>query len=266
MSNVKTYALVLSGGGALGAAHLLVIQKLFNAGHRFDEYVGTSVGAIIAACLAIEKPLEEIEALLNRFASLSQWVAFSLFGNSLISNTKIEKIAKSVFSDIRMNEIEKPLKIIATDLSDGRKKVFDNQCDVMLYSAVLASMAIPGVFEEQRIGERYYGDGFLVENLGIATATADVIIALDVLGEASYNAALPQSLLKSRNVMAMFEKSMKLLIINQTRHAIKAIDHQELILIDIPTVGYKTFDFKKIAQIKQLSQDLELPLKVKLSP
>jgi len=259
MPTVKSYSLVLSGGGALGAAHLNVIKKLFDAGYQFDELVGTSAGAIIVACLAVGKSVAQIEAVFDKFSTLAQWIAFSMSGNSIISNEKIEKIAKEIFFDVRMNTLQVPLKIIATSLHDGTKKVFDNHSDVALYQAVLASMAIPGIFEEQYIDGGVYADGFLVENLGIATATTDVIIALDVMGEASYEMEMPQSALKTKNVVQMFEKSMKLLIINQTRASKKLLTTQELIHIDIPTLGYKTFDFKKIAQIKKLSEHISLP-------
>ena len=49
----KDFTLVLSGGGALGIAHLGVLSDLEDESITPSEIVGTSMGAIIGACFAI---------------------------------------------------------------------------------------------------------------------------------------------------------------------------------------------------------------------
>lgn len=47
---MKNYSLVLSGGGALGYAHLGILEDLEKLGYeKPSEIVGTSMGAIIGA-------------------------------------------------------------------------------------------------------------------------------------------------------------------------------------------------------------------------
>lgn len=55
IKNIKTnnFTLVLSGGGALGIAHLGVLHDLEQKGLVPAELVGTSMGGIIAACVSI---------------------------------------------------------------------------------------------------------------------------------------------------------------------------------------------------------------------
>ncbi len=50
----RAVGLVLAGGGARGFAHIGVIKALYEAGVPFDHLGGTSMGAIIAAGMALE--------------------------------------------------------------------------------------------------------------------------------------------------------------------------------------------------------------------
>lgn len=58
-----------------------------------------------------------------------------------------------------------PLKLIATNLTNGHKKVFTAEDDIYIKDAVLATMAMPGIFDEHIIGTEVYGDGFYVRIL-----------------------------------------------------------------------------------------------------
>ena len=86
---------------------------------------------------------------------------------------------------------------------------------------MLASIAIPGVFEEQHINQAIYSDGFLCENLGINQAMYENILAVDVLGKNSFERQMPNNFFKTSNVLEMFEKSMRILIYNQTKNILK---------------------------------------------
>ena len=66
----SNFSLVLSGGGALGIAHLGVIRDLERLLISPDEIIGTSMGGIIGACLAVGMQEEEIFAKIENFASV----------------------------------------------------------------------------------------------------------------------------------------------------------------------------------------------------
>ncbi len=74
------FTLVLSGGGALGIAHLGVLHDLEKQERVPGEIVGTSMGGIIGACLAIGMREQEIYAQIQRFAGVISWIKFS-FGS-----------------------------------------------------------------------------------------------------------------------------------------------------------------------------------------
>lgn len=248
---LKPFTLVLSGGGALGIAHLGVLHDLEQNDILPQEIVGTSMGGIIGACLAIGLKERQIYQLLQEFSSIHKWVRFSWSGNALIDNRKIEDIFEKIFETRTMSETAIPLKLIATDLQTGEKRVFTHQDNIYIKDAVLATMAIPGIFNEHLIEEKHYGDGFLCENLGINEASYQEILAVDVVGKNSFHPDLPDNFFKTNNILDMFEKSIRLLIYNQTQTNIKH-SSKKITLIEPDTKEYKTFHFHKVDEIRKL--------------
>jgi len=249
------FSLVLSGGGALGIAHLGVIDDMERFGLVPAEIVGTSMGGIIGACMAVGMEAELIASLLKRFGGLSNWLDLSLWGNSIIDDDKITAIFEEIFGERLLSQTEIPLKLIATDLLTGDKRVFGPHENIRLVDTLLATMAIPGIFREQHIGGQILGDGFLCENLGIPEAEMQAILAVDVLGKNAFEHRLPDSFFKTQNVMEMFERSLRLLEYNQSRCAVAQCD-KTLYLLEPDTSAFKTFHFNKVDEIKELGRGL----------
>ena len=254
--NTDNFTLVLSGGGALGIAHLGVLHDLEQENIVPNEIVGTSMGGIIGACISIGMKEKEIHEEIEKFSNAFNWIKFSFSGNAFIDNDKIAMIFENIFKDKKMNDTVIPLKLIATNLHDGHKRVFTaSDDDVYLKDAILSTMAIPGVFEEHIIDGETYGDGFLCENLGVNEASLNAILAVDVMGENSFEKAMPDNFFKTANVIEMFEKSMRLLIYNQTQTHIKNAN-KNIYLIEPTTKEYKTFMFHKHKEIRAVGLGL----------
>lgn len=100
-----------------------------------------------------------------------------------------------------------------------------------------------------------YGDGFLCENLGINEATFDDVLAVDVLGKNAFDGDMPDNFFKTMNVLEMFEKSIRLLIYNQTRSHIRH-SAKKITLLEPDTKEYKTFYFHKTEEIRALGLGL----------
>jgi len=247
--DTDNFTLVLSGGGALGIAHLGVLHDLEQKNIVPKEIVGTSMGGIIGACLAIGMSEANIYKEIVNFSSVNKWIKFSFSGNAVIENDKISTIFYAIFKDKKMKDTNIPLKLIATNLTDGHKRVFSSTDDIYLRDALLATMAIPGVFKEHYIEGHIYGDGFLCENLGITQASSKSILAVDVLGEHSFDKEMPDNFFKTLNVVEMFEKSMRLLIYNQTKSNLSHLQKPTL-LIEPCTKEFKTFQFHKHKKIR----------------
>jgi NTE family protein len=258
INNREDFTLVLSGGGALGIAHLGVLEDLEDLDIKPKEIIGTSMGGIIGACMSIGMKEKDIYILFEKFNNVLNWVSFSFSGNSIITKNKIEIIFKEVFGNKTMSDTVIDLKLISTELYTGELKVFTKEDNVTIVEALLATMAIPGVFEEQVIGDIVYVDGFLSENLAINQAIHNNILAIDVLGAKSFVGSVikNKNVFKTQNVLNMIERSMRILIYNQTKNSLNNIQDKNIILIDIDTKEFKTFQFHKLKEIKELGKNL----------
>ncbi len=172
-------ALVLSGGGSLGAVQVGFIRRAMELGIEFDIIVGTSVGALNAAYVAFHAPrdhdcLERIWSGLARTRLFSRnplTIARSLvrsrlsaYDNGLIRHLLAEHLASDRFEDARAE-----LYVTATDVCAGTRAVFH---EGSITTAILASTAIPGVFPPVRLGDRLFVDG------GV-TSGGDIDVAIE---------------------------------------------------------------------------------------
>jgi len=154
--------LVLSGGGALGAAHIGALEEIEKNNMKIDSICGTSAGAIIGLLYsygglnAINKFFSEMEK-----AGLFNKTKIIIRRNTSIF-CQIEEILKSIvkvkgFADLKIN-----FSCVATDITNGKMEAFSLGDPI---KSVMASSAYPGVFPVQRIGNKFYVDGGVIKNL-----------------------------------------------------------------------------------------------------
>lgn len=93
----REFSLVLSGGGALGLAHLGIVHDLQKMNLSASEIVGTSMGAIIGTCVSIGMKEREMFSFFEEYSNIFNWVKLSLSGHSIIKSTKIEAILDKIF-------------------------------------------------------------------------------------------------------------------------------------------------------------------------
>lgn len=189
-------ALVLSGGGAKGMAHVGVLAALDEAGIRPDLVVGSSMGAVIGALYASGYSAHEIDSLVRLLpldrafrtvvprgsgawgAVVPQLVfeegpqGFAVQNvavrvadvNALLNSAMLRGnlIARGDFRRLPIS-----LRVIATDMRDRSVVVLDRGD---LAQAVRASIAIPLVFPPELVGARTLADGGLSANIPAAIA------------------------------------------------------------------------------------------------
>jgi NTE family protein len=252
---MKKFSLVLSGGGALGIAQVGILKQLEDNNKIPSEIIGTSIGSIIGAAYAIGYNSNEILLLLKNFSNIFNWINLKMNGNSLINSKKIEDILYKIFKDLKIKDSKIKLKIIATNLKTGVGESLDE--NILIKDAILASIAIPGIFQEKEINNIVYVDGFLSDNLGINFSTYHNVLAVDVLGFNSYTPDLPNNFFKTKNMFSMFEKSMRLLIFNQTRNIILN-SNKNIYLVDLYTKNFKTFNFGKVNELYKIGLEHEV--------
>ena len=205
-------ALVLSGGGVKGYAHLGVLRVLERENIKIDYITGTSIGALIGTLYSIGYSIDEIEKFLDdinvssfletvtdntnlsleKKESLKKYSAYLSFDNELnfsfpkgLKGTGEEYlILKKILGKYEyMDSFDNfpiPLRIVATNLNTGETKAF-SKGDVA--KVLIASMAIPSIFEPMKIDGEIYVDGLVSRNLPVEEAYemgADIVIASDI--------------------------------------------------------------------------------------
>jgi len=152
--------LVLSGGAAKGYAHLGVLQAFFERGWRFDCVAGTSIGAIIGALLAEGRTPADIKSIFDREKNLNL-LRFSWQSSGILSQSGLRRALTRHLKARRFEELQLPLFVSTTDLNSGKNQIFSSGD---LLPALLASSAIPLLFEPVNIGDRLFIDGGITCN------------------------------------------------------------------------------------------------------
>ena len=269
-------ALVLSGGGAKGAAHIGVLKVLEKYQVPIDIIVGTSVGSIVGGMYSVGYSPDEIEkTVLNlKFNSLltnskdrnlknieekieNDKYPFTMsidknlklsFPMGILNGENIYIQLKDIFSRAEniknFNELPIEYRAITTDLQTGKEVILS---DGDLAIATFKSMAIPSFLEPIKDENKFYVDGGVVNNFPIDVALslgADIIIAVDITAETS-------KINEKSNLVTILDK---LATYNGNR---KTETHKKLAdLLIVPDVkDHDTIDFGNLNELVVAGED-----------
>lgn len=173
--------LALGGGAARGFAHVGVIQVLESEGIRPDLVTGTSAGSLVAALYASGMNGQQLErsALEMEEAAIADWT-LPLFNRGLLRGEALGRYVNRQVNGKRLEQMDLPLGILATDLNTGRGVLFQRGDTG---TAVRASSAVPGVFTPVSINDTPFVDGGLVAPVPVEQARqmgAELVLAVDI--------------------------------------------------------------------------------------
>ena len=186
---MKRIGLALGAGGAKGISHIAFLKALDELGLRPAVIAGTSIGAVIGAFYAAGVSGAGLEQLLKTigFKELYKIVLdFSILSNSAIfTGKRVEEFLARRIPSQTFEEVEIPLKVVATDFWNRREVIFESGS---LITAIRASMAMPAVFEPVLLNGKVLIDGGAVNPLpyDLIRQECDLTIAIDVSGEKTY--------------------------------------------------------------------------------
>ncbi len=221
---MKKIGISLGGGGARGICHIEFLKVLDEMNLKPSIISGTSIGAIVGTFYASGLSGKEINDLLNtidisnkkiekdasiskrdgnklekfvdekitdlkesykKLENIHKMIDFSFFKNtSFIYGKGVEKFFEENLPVRTFEELEIPLKIVATDYWKQKQVIFDSGD---LIPAIRASMSIPAVFEPVIQDDMVLIDGGITNNLpyDIIRDECDILIAIDVSGSRS---------------------------------------------------------------------------------
>lgn len=262
----KKVAVVLSGGGALGAIHVGALKVIEEAGIPVDMVVGTSMGSIVGAFYSVGYDSDDIatmfrtmdwaELFLDRHAqhrlTLNERDAqnayiyersFYIGGDKdpqpggVIRGANVERMFEYYLQGYTdsinfLQDLPRQFACVATDLVTDSEVVLTNGS---LVKSIRSSMSIPGVFTPMHIGDRVLVDGGSKNNFAADVARnlgADIVIGVKFdlgIGDDPHY----------RKLMDVLERTAGSDI---TRRAKKNEKYCDL-LIKVPVKGYSSGSF-----------------------
>jgi NTE family protein len=272
--------LVLSGGGARGAAHIGVLKVLEELRVPITCITGTSMGSIVGAAYSSGTSVTEMEQIV---AGMSAEALFHeqpprfeqsmrrkaddhinyigpeigirgkeiLLPKGLVSGVQLETVLRRLSKSRGYYDFDRlpiPFRAVATDIVTGEAVVLRSG---ELAGAMRASMSVPGAFAPARIGGHTLLDGGLVRNLPVDVARdlcADVVIAVN----------LGSPLLKEDEVGSILGVTQQMVNILTEQNVQKSLSEltPDDVLLTPDLEGFSASDFNKLPQIVSRGEEV----------
>jgi len=275
-------ALVLSGGGSRGAAHVGVLKILEKNRVPVDMIVGTSMGSLVGGLYASGKTPQEIEDILGK----TDWTEYirtdfnradtpmrkkeidylyqGRLGlgintdNELVLPTGVLKRQPMLYKLLKetqhaqnikdFDKLPIPFRAVATNIKNGDRVVLKSG---VLAESIYASLSVPGGFQPINIDGIYLVDGGVSENMPVSVAQelgADIIIAVDVSENFDDNIDVDSYLV----IMSQLVNILTRKNVNESITTLRDKD----ILLTPDLNGFSSFDADKYIEIIQKGVDV----------
>ena len=277
----------LEGGGALGLAHIGVLQWFEDHHIPVDYVAGTSMGGLVGGLYAIGKSPQQLEQIVAEqswdtiiggepdyqdltFRRKEDAQAFPnrielglKNGLSLPSGLNsgqrvsmlIDRETLPYSHSGSFNDLPIPFRCVATNLVSGKSVVFDHGS---IAQAMRATMSIPGVFAPVRDGDNIYVDGGLLGNLPtdvVRKMGADVVIAVH-LNIAPADPAAIQSF------FSVLGRSVEVVIHQNELNGLAAAD----LVVNVNLQQFNSMQYDKAKEIIQIGGEAAAAKSNVLSP
>ena len=245
---IQNIGLALGGGAALGVAHVGVLKALEEMAVEVRIVSGTSIGAFVAALMALGVPTNRMREIAHEMDWLDV-AKLSISRYGLMSNEKLRKLLRKEVGDATFEDTIMPLAIVATNISNG-KKVVIQEGDIA--TAIMASTALPGLFTPVNWEGQLLVDGGLTENVPITplySMGAKITLGVDLIFKRHYG--------KPNNIVDVLTNAIDIAINNGNLMQLRKAD--ALILPDLSQFAiFRNEDIDALIQAGYISARLEL--------
>lgn len=282
--------LVLSGGGARGAAHVGVLKVIEELRVPIDAVAGTSMGAIVGGLYASGMSAHEIERALSsvdwrdaftdrtprreltfrrKQDDLNYLVRLPLgfkeghfaLPRGLIQGQKLTQMLRGLTLPVsavsNFDRLPIPFRAVATDIETGRAHVLARGD---LATAMRASMSAPGVFAPVTLDDHLLVDGGLAANLPVDAArsmSVDVLIVVDVSFQ-----LLPRDRLFT--ALEVSNQALVIMIRREAQRQRETLGPTDL-LIEPPLSDFSSADFGRVVEVIHLGEEAARALTPRLA-
>ncbi len=263
----------LEGGGALGLAHVGVLQWMEEHHIPIDRIAGTSMGALVGSLYASGMTPAELRALATSDAFMGVFTLQSSYAdvsyrrrqdrreipqsftvgmlhgpqlrNALLTERGVNEFLLSNMAaynaqDLDFDRLPIPFRCVATDLNTLQPLTFDHG---PLPQAVRASISIPGVFSPVEGSDGHYlVDGGILDNLPTDVVRrdlhADVVIAIHL-------ESAPIAPGDTSSIVGVLNRAFSAGIEQNVERAKPLAD----LVISVPVAGFSGTDYSKGGQL-----------------
>jgi len=262
----------LEGGGALGLAHIGVLQWFKEQHVPVDFIAGTSMGGLVGGFYAAGVSPEEMKNLIERLdwdAILRDRTSYEDLSflrkqdQRAYPNSLVLGLRKGLYLPAGLNAghqigllidretllysglpsfdaLPVPFRCVATDLVSAKQFVFK---DGSLAEALRATMSIPGAFAPVHDGQHVYVDGGLVNNLPtdvVRQMGADIVIAVHL-------ETPPVEAKNIQSLLSVLEQSVRVVVSESEVRGLADADA----VVSVPLDDFLSSDFAKNVPIMQ---------------
>lgn len=160
-------ALALGGGGSRGYSHIGVLRRMEQEGYQVRAVAGTSAGGIIGTLYAAGYTPDEMEALLAKVDQYKLFGRSAKDGPGLLGLAGAAKVLEDLLSDRTFDDLHIPCALTAVDIKSAREVIL---CEGGLVDAILATIALPGIFPPKEYKKYQLVDGAVLDPVPVSVA------------------------------------------------------------------------------------------------
>ena len=159
--------LALGGGGAKGNSHIGVLRRLEKEGYRIRSIAGTSFGGLVGILYCAGYSPLEIQTAFEESDQRHLYSRDALDGPSMLGLGGARKLFDQMLGEKTFDDLRIPCAVTAVDINAGSEVIISSG---LLKDAVLATIALPGIFPVQRIADWELVDGGVLNPVPVSVA------------------------------------------------------------------------------------------------
>jgi NTE family protein len=160
-------SVALGGGGARGYAHIGVLRQLETEGFHIRAVSGASAGGIVAVAYAAGLSPDEMETIFVKLDQSKLFARSSNEGPGLLGLSGAARFFEELFGDRTFSDLQIPCAVVAVDLKECQEVVLNKG---RVVDAILATIAVPGVFPPRQYGDSQLVDGAVLDPVPVSVA------------------------------------------------------------------------------------------------